>query len=794
MDEKSNIQETNDANNTKKFKFLSLAPDDTLKDLGNYDIWLNDVINNNKIGNIAITGDLGIGKSSIIRTFERQNKFKFIYISANDLAYIQNEEETESNKEKQSENITQEKNDSESNQVKQSKHNKQKTVPSDSIEQSVPKGNKEELSENKSNEVIQKELEKNLLIQLIAICQKKDIPYSRFKTVPENPSRIHKFVWTLLYPLFTAITVLCIFKYIFRGSLPDFIPNFSFDLIQFIIFALYLGLNAFGIVRIITKNYKLPKLSYKMTKGNHEASAEFDQREIEPEGFDSNIHEIIYMIEQLGNKLSRKGKNHNPILVIEDLDRYPGDICIPILTKLKLINDMLNQRHRQNHLGYGKRFKFIYVIKDAIFVDENNTRNISENDPYKFFDVVIPVIPKLGLTNSSETIKKLFNSYSIDDEFINAISLFIYDYRKLSDIQNEFYIYHKQFSHLKNKNDTQLLAFIIYKVIYPEDYYELYKTYPKTNVPKSNFLKKALLEQTTTESTKDPFKDYLQSKIDDSLLIFMNFSERMKVELRAAIIKKEKFEILKNINLMFAQLNKTDLSDTNLSGANLSGADLSDANLSGANLYRANLTNAKLTDADLICTLLISTNLSGAHLSYANLLDTDLSGANLSGAHLSCAKLRNANLSNANLSGADLSGANLSDANLSGVNLSGTYLSGANLFGVNLSGANLSNADLFGVNLSGAKLTGTDLRNTNVNHVTFNSTTFFMIKLLKSDLPKYNDYVKNGNLSINNPIIFEDNNSEEYYSYIYDPINDSFKLEDTEGEEPLLSMIKKDML
>lgn len=121
-------------------------------------------------------------------------------------------------------------------------------------------------------------------------------------------------------------------------------------------------------------------------------------------------------------------------------------------------------------------------------------------------------------------------------------------------------------------------------------------------------------------------------------------------------------------------MKQEDLMRADLSGAHLSGADLSFAHLSGADL-----SLAKLSGADL----------SGAHMSGAHLRGANLSGADLSGAHL-----RGAKLSGANLSGADLRGANLSGAHLRGANLSGADLRGANFSGANLSGADLQSTEL----------------------------------------------------------------------------------------------------
>ena len=89
--------------------------------------------------------------------------------------------------------------------------------------------------------------------------------------------------------------------------------------------------------------------------------------------------------------------------------------------------------------------------------------------------------------------------------------------------------------------------------------------------------------------------------------------------------------------------------DGNLVGANLSGA-----NLSGADLYGADLSRADLRSADL----------SGANLRSANLYGANLVGANLYGADMYGADLRSADLYGANLRSADLRYADLSGANL----------------------------------------------------------------------------------------------------------------------------------
>jgi hypothetical protein len=106
---------------------------------------------------------------------------------------------------------------------------------------------------------------------------------------------------------------------------------------------------------------------------------------------------------------------------------------------------------------------------------------------------------------------------------------------------------------------------------------------------------------------------------------------------------------LSYLDLSYANLSFTDLSNSNLSYANLSFTDLSYASLSYANLSFTDLSYANLNYTDLSFT-----DLSYASLSYTDLSFTDLSYANLNYTDLSYASLSYANLSNVNLSNANL--------------------------------------------------------------------------------------------------------------------------------------------
>ena len=68
-------------------KFKSLAPANDVSGVEPYIEWLDEIVNDDSYGNIAVTGDLGIGKSSLIRTFECKKQYKFTYLSASELGY-----------------------------------------------------------------------------------------------------------------------------------------------------------------------------------------------------------------------------------------------------------------------------------------------------------------------------------------------------------------------------------------------------------------------------------------------------------------------------------------------------------------------------------------------------------------------------------------------------------------------------------------------------------------------------------------------------------------------------------
>lgn len=211
--------------------------------------------------------------------------------------------------------------------------------------------------------------------------------------------------------------------------------------------------------------------------------------------------------------------------------------------------------------------------------------------------------------------------------------------------------------------------------------------------------------------------------------------------------KGERSISLRDRDLRYARLDRSDLHQADMTGANLDGASFIGANLidvrlncsdeneliltddrakancasarkakfakarmAGATMNGIDLRFADLKEADLEDATLKYALLSGANLSYANLQKIDLTG----GARAQGAVFLIANLEGADLTGAQLQYADFSSSFMQGVTLEHAHLEGANLRDANLDSAYLRRARLQGADMTGANLVGADMRQVSV--------------------------------------------------------------------------------
>lgn len=206
---------------------------------------------------------------------------------------------------------------------------------------------------------------------------------------------------------------------------------------------------------------------------------------------------LIYILEKLSEEYEA--------IVFEDMDRLDHTKCISIFHQLREINLSLNERGLVNRFP----FRFLYVVNDELMEKINQT---------KFFDYIMSVVPSLGHENAIAKFQYfVLNDLKIElkekekDCIFNAIdaSILLKDYRTLKQIKNDYMLFSsiaKSTGIIIEKCQGILLGFIIYKVLWPQDY-NLIRckksfVFPWKDVDDDMWKKR------NNDQTKDPHKEY----------------------------------------------------------------------------------------------------------------------------------------------------------------------------------------------------------------------------------------------------------------------------------------------
>lgn len=144
-------------------------------------------------------------------------------------------------------------------------------------------------------------------------------------------------------------------------------------------------------------------------------------------------------------------------IIFEDLDRFQNP---QIFERLRDLNITLNATLKE-------KVKFLYAIKDEMFIADNRT---------KFFDFIIPIVPYVSYENSGEELLKIIKKHQLDSElsedFILDISLYVSDIRILKNTVNEYIVYKKSLDK-KIYGCEKLFSILLYKNTCSEDFAKL---------------------------------------------------------------------------------------------------------------------------------------------------------------------------------------------------------------------------------------------------------------------------------------------------------------------------------
>ena len=240
---------------------------------------LDSAFNNPQIRNLALSGSLGAGKSSIIRSFDRSEhdgEKRFLYISLIDFSRL--------------------------------------------------------TKNKKASQNDQPQLEYSLLNQILSYCTSEDLPEGSIAGIPE------KFKFLDVSANQFAFLFFCTFVMVFHEKFgafaaaigfPDDIRSLSHQML-YLFMALILSICVCRILRRCLPYLRLSKLLVKTKVAEAEVNLGKERTTL-----DAHKFELAYILERIGEK-------HDHTVVFEDLERLDPDIAIDIMSKLRELNTLTN--------------------------------------------------------------------------------------------------------------------------------------------------------------------------------------------------------------------------------------------------------------------------------------------------------------------------------------------------------------------------------------------------------------------------------------------------------------------
>ena len=213
-------------------------------------------------------------------------------------------------------------------------------------------------------------------------------------------------------------------------------------------------------------------------------------------------------------------------IIFEDLDRFQNP---QIFERLRDLNITLNATLKE-------KVKFLYAIKDEMFIADNRT---------KFFDFIIPIVPYVSYENSGEELLKIIKKHQLDTElsedFILDISLYVSDIRILKNTVNEYIVYKKSLDK-KIYDCEKLFSILLYKNTCSEDFAklqrkqgEIYNCFLKKNEKINEYIEK------NKEKIEEKNNEY--SEIEKNLI---SEFKRKSTEI-AENLRKERTKAIENL-------------------------------------------------------------------------------------------------------------------------------------------------------------------------------------------------------------------------------------------------------
>ena len=402
----------------------------------------------------------------------------------------------------------------------------------------ISKSENKTSDEEKKIENLNRKIEYSILQQLIYREKAETVPNSRFRRIVHLSKKKLR-----IYSICVVLSLVC-FLILFEPSFArvDSIYNFfswgdiwnvvfDFVAVGWLLFMLFI------VIRYVFRSYSNSKLNKLNLK-----DAEIEVVE-NNSIFNRHLDEILYFFQV----------TKYDVVIIEDLDRFGTP---NIFLKLRELNQLINESKI-----VGRHITFIYAVKDDIFKDEERT---------KFFDYIITIIPVINPSNSKDKLKAALKANDcedgISDDDLSEMAFFIQDMRILTNIVNEYKQYRDKLctTNGAQMNKTKLLAMIVYKNYYPQDFALLHRREGKVYQclsSKRAFIKDALnkieIKKKELESKKQTFFNNLHLSVKELRLLFL-YKWRTTIHAQLTAIRIDdtyySLEQISNNNELFEKL------------------------------------------------------------------------------------------------------------------------------------------------------------------------------------------------------------------------------------------------
>ncbi|MDP2243198.1 hypothetical protein [Pseudomonas sp.] len=383
-------------------------------------------LKNPQVRNIALTGEYGAGKSSVIRTFvDRHPEFIYAFVSlatfGKDTSEVDDDEVNANGGGESSSNAN--------DLIRTEKMVGDQTIDLDLLTR----------------------IEETIVQQLLYAVPAKTLPKTRLKRITQASTFS---IWLKTFG-YGALILAALRLYLPTvEKLPNIDPAWLLEGLLLMPVALAVSVAAIGGIYFLHAGLRLVSLfsiDGLTLKGGKLESTHHGSV------LHKNIDEIIYCFE----------RSTIDVVVIEDLDRFG---IHDVFTRLREINFIIKQSPQIKRPVY-----FVYALRDEMFVVGEKT---------KFFDLIIPVIPVINSENSREKMYESLNRRSFKGKplgsdlhtvLVETVCYYIDDMRVIKNIVNEFDIFSSILATSLSLDPNKLFAIVAIRNLHPGAYAKLVK-------------------------------------------------------------------------------------------------------------------------------------------------------------------------------------------------------------------------------------------------------------------------------------------------------------------------------